>query len=160
MCLCFPRASKGQRNQNVRAIWFRIRAIALTGQTKIQRALDENPVAPIAIYQEGGKGRRSYSRIAMLWCPAENLDANIISKKLVTEVLELEIRGFREKSTIEIQFQGQPMNTDGFVELQWGLENSRSRSVYRTTFLVTAVEDPPFDVVLGRRYAITYGLSH
>lgn len=95
----------------------------------------------------------------MLWSPVDNLDVNLASKRLITEVLGVEIMVWSEKNAFQVRFQGQPIVTEGFVELDWGLDNPRSRRVYRTQFLVTAEEDPPFDIVLGRKNAVAYGLS-
>lgn len=126
---------------------------------KRQWTLDEKPIAPITIYRNADKSRRPPSRIAMLWSPVDNLDVNLASKRLITEVLGVEIMVWSEKNAFQVRFQGQPIVTEGFVELDWGLDNPRSRRVYRTRFLVTAEEDPPFDIVLGRKNAVAYGLS-
>lgn len=129
----------------------------LTTEQRGHLTLDEDPVVPIAVYLRTEK--RKPSRIAMLWSPADNADVNLVSNKLVRDVLGMHIHQSSEKDSALVLFRGQTVETKGFIDVDWGVEKSRSRSVYQTRFLVTSEVDPPFDFVLGRKFAIAYGLS-
>ena len=92
----------------------------------------------------------------MLSSPQQNWDMNLVTKHIVTDILSLEIQSLEELPT-PVQFAGRTISFDGYVELEWGIENSRR--THRTHFWVASLEDAPFDVVLGRRLAVEYGLA-
>lgn len=46
---------------------------------------------------------------------------------------------------------------DGYVDLYWCFVNN-STQAYNTRFVVTSAKDPPYDAVLGKRYAKHYGM--
>ncbi|KAJ9665653.1 hypothetical protein H2201_004137 [Coniosporium apollinis] len=86
-------------------------------------------------------------------------DSNLISPKLVTEVLGMTIHPLdgKEGELPYEQFKGQEMNTQGYIDLAWCFQ--RSRTVYNTRFVVTTTYNPPFDAVLGRKSAVEIGLA-
>ncbi|KAF9639991.1 hypothetical protein BFW01_g11797 [Lasiodiplodia theobromae] len=90
----------------------------------------------------------------MLWTPEGNWDSDIVSsttvKRLGAKVEQ------SQKGVSSVDFMGKPVETKGYVVLEWGLE--QSRQVHRTRFLVAIAEDSSFEVILGRRHAIEYGL--
>ncbi|KAK8172004.1 hypothetical protein BKA80DRAFT_251483 [Phyllosticta citrichinensis] len=71
---------------------------------------------------------------------------------VVVEVLGLEIQEYES----DIDFYGRKIRTKGYVDLDWGL--IKSRPTFRTRFLVVQQGNPRFDIVLGRRAALDYGL--
>ncbi|KAK8167589.1 hypothetical protein BC567DRAFT_231693 [Phyllosticta citribraziliensis] len=96
-------------------------------------------------------GRRT-STVLTLWCPPLDLDASLISMPVVVELLGLEIQEYES----DIDFYGRKIRTKGYVDLDWGL--IKSRPTFRTRFLVVQQGNPRFDIVLGRRAALDYGL--
>ncbi|KAK8257210.1 hypothetical protein IWZ00DRAFT_6617 [Phyllosticta capitalensis] len=109
---------------------------------------------PIWISVIGDNARRVPTAF-MLWSPPLNWDTNLISMPVVVEILGLEIQQF-EKYGAHIEFYGHKIETKGYVDLDWSLK--RSRPSFRTRFLVVKQEDPQFDVVLGRKMAMEYGI--
>ena len=85
-------------------------------------------------------------------------ESNLISPKLVTEVLGRAITpSDMEYGKFVGRFNGQDMETQGYVDLVWCFQNQRN--IYEhTRFVVTSTYDPPFDAVLGRRDSIKYGI--
>jgi hypothetical protein len=80
---------------------------------------------------------------------------NLISQRLVTEVLGLTINPLECNTCVERQ-SGE-IDAQGYVDLVWSFE--RSRKIFEPTrFVVTSTYDPPFDAVLGRRDSIKHGL--
>ncbi|KAK0625605.1 hypothetical protein DIS24_g11074 [Lasiodiplodia hormozganensis] len=115
----------------------------------IQLNTHAEPTIPISIYND------TNSKIAMLWTPRENWDNDIVSTKMV-ERLGAEVEQ-SDKDLSSVNFMGQTFQTKGHVQLKWGVERSKE---VRTTYFLVAVtaEDPSFEIVLGRRNAIRYGL--
>lgn len=91
----------------------------------------------------------------MLWAPRDNPDQDVVSAKVVVDLLGLEIQQ-PEKEIPPVEFRGQALDVKGYVTLEWGLE--RSRRLHRVRFLVAAPDASPFDVLLSRRHAAEYGL--
>lgn len=115
---------------------------------------NEDLVAPISVYLRSKLGKR-ISRIVMLWSPRDNRSQDIVSAKVVVDLLGLEIQ-HPEKEIPPVEFRGQTLDIKGYITLEWGLESSRR--VHRMRFLVAAPGASPFDVLLSRRHAAEYGL--
>jgi len=86
-------------------------------------------------------------------------DANLVSPRLVSEVLRLTIHLFDKESRRDTeQYNGQDVEVQGYVDLVWCFHSSR-KIFEPTRFLVTAAYDPPFDVVLGRKDCRRAGIA-
>lgn len=86
------------------------------------------------------------------------MTSNLISPKLVTEILGMDIHTWSIKEGAPVEnWQGQTLSTQGYVDIVWGLQ--RTRPVRCTRFAVTAIYDPPFDAVLGREAMEDEGLT-
>ena len=97
------------------------------------------------------------SKLAILWYPGDENDANLISPKLVSEILHLEIQTSENEQDRPLIYQGKQLETRGYVDLEWSFK--KSRSTRQTRFVVVSTNDPPFDVLLGRKAAIECGLA-
>ena len=88
-----------------------------------------------------------------------SLETNLISPKLVTEILNMAIQPLdKEGQPYCNHFDGKDWDIQGYVDLVWCFQNSRK--VYETRFAVTANNDPPIDTVLGRTSGLEYGLEN
>lgn len=79
-------------------------------------------------------------------------NADLVSQRLVTQILALNIHPFDKETSFGLPistYNGQRIETEGYVDLVWCLQNTRQ--IHNTRFLVTKAFDPPFDAVLGRR---------
>ena len=97
------------------------------------------------------------SRLAVLSSPSGNWDQNLIAKGIVTDVLKLQVQRPLEEPPFSIRVGGETAHSEGYVDLRWS--NDNSTRIYETRFLVVAIENAPFDVILGRRTACEYGLA-
>lgn len=111
----------------------------------------------ICIYLSSPVGSK-ISKMAILWYTGSYDDANLISPKLVREVLCTEVQKPKEEGRdTRVQFNGRMIEAQGFVDLEWGFE--RSKATRETRFIVVSLYDPPFDVLLGRKTAVECGLA-
>lgn len=94
-------------------------------------------------------------RVLRLWSPPLNWDLNLVSMSVVVDILGLEIQDC-DSDDPDVDFNGRSIATKGYVDLDWGFK--RSRSTFRTRFLVVQQGNSEFDLVLGRKSAIQYGL--
>lgn len=132
-------------------------ACAAADICRLQSKSNEEVVETICIYIFNHAGKK-IPKLAVLWYPGGNDDANLISPKLVREVLHLDIQtDEKTRSGRKIPFQGRMLDTQGHVDLEWGFERSSKRRT--TRFVVISQYDPPFDVLLGRKTAIECGLA-
>ena len=84
-------------------------------------------------------------------------ETNLISQRLVTEVLGLTINPLEKECNTCVERQSGEVDAQGYVDLVWSFE--RSRKIFEPTrFVVTSTYDPPFDAVLGRSDSIKHGL--
>ena len=90
-----------------------------------------------------------------MWSPQENWDTNLIDSQLVETVLKADVQ-VPERQLENIQFGAKALRFQGHIDLEWGFENSTD--IYKTRFMVVALEEATFDVVLGRKSAGEYGL--
>lgn len=119
---------------------------------------NKDVVETIRIYISNQASER-ISKLAVLWYSADNGDANLISPKLVSEVLRLETQpDEKARTSPKIPFQGTLLDIRGYVDLEWGFRKSRNTRMAR--FAVVSQYDPPFDVLLGRETAIQCGLAN
>lgn len=111
---------------------------------------DENVALTVHVHAWNQAGIK-IPKVAVLWYPGAHNEVDLISPKLVAEVLCLEIQtsGKRRK--------GLPWGTRGHVEVEWGLENSDTTRC--TRFMVVSMYDPPFDLLLGKTTALECGLT-
>ncbi|OCK90704.1 uncharacterized protein K441DRAFT_233251 [Cenococcum geophilum 1.58] len=93
------------------------------------------------------------SRLATLSLNADS-DLNLISKKLVNEVLSIETRP-HDKGVVSVD--GQQVRLQGYVDIRWSI-NSAPRKIYSTRFYVPEIDDPSFDVRLAKQTIQEYGL--
>lgn len=85
-------------------------------------------------------------------------DTNLISPRLVTEVLGLTISPLEKGcNTYSEQRSEEEVDAQGYVDLVWSFETSR-KIFEPTRFVVTSTYDPPFDAVLGWRDSVKHGL--
>lgn len=91
----------------------------------------------------------------------ENDDVNLISPRLVVEVLSMPIQEVQDDTTLELE--GNVLHVQGFVDLEWSTAGrrgaKRTRPTHTTRFKVTVLYDPPFDIIVGRRVAFECGLA-
>ncbi|KAL1643914.1 hypothetical protein SLS58_004589 [Diplodia intermedia] len=96
----------------------------------------------------------------MSYAVNDNEDINMISPKLVTEVLSMDIQEAQDDTTLE--FERDVLHVQGFVDLEWSIPGRRGlkrKQPARTTrFKVTTLYDPPFDIIVGREVASECGL--
>ncbi|KAF2186252.1 hypothetical protein K469DRAFT_664124 [Zopfia rhizophila CBS 207.26] len=86
-------------------------------------------------------------------------DTNFISQKLVKNVLDKRIRTLEKEPREWITRQNECQQlVEGYVDLVWCFERSPRRVHGPTRFVVSAVYDPPYDAVLGRRDSIKHGI--
>lgn len=85
-----------------------------------------------------------------------NSDSNVISQKLVTNVLCEPIHPIDKEATKPNE-GGHEQQPQGYVDLDWCLREN-SKRIHRTRFLISSTYDPPFDAVLGKNDASEYGL--
>lgn len=112
----------------------------------------------IRIYISNQTGER-ISKLSVLWYSGDHDSTNLVSPKLVLEVLRLEVQiDEKEGASRKIPFQATLLETRGYVDLEWGFR--KSRKTQKTRFAVTSQYDPPFDVLLGRETAIESGLAN
>ena len=78
----------------------------------------------------------------------ESTDANLVSAKLVTEVLKTHITPTSKNGFHPIG--DKYVETAGSVDLIWCF-HATSRKIYKVRFSVTAAWDPPFDLIVGRK---------
>lgn len=97
------------------------------------------------------------SKLAILWYPGGEDDANLISSKLVSEILHVKIQGGENDQDRSLFYQGKQLETRGYVDLEWSFK--KSRTTRQTRFFVVSANDPPFDVLLGRKAATECGLA-
>jgi len=96
-------------------------------------------------------------RIAKLSFDA-TADTNLISPRLVTEVLGLTISPLEKGCNAYAELRSEEeADAQGYVDLVWSFETSR-KIFEPTRFVVTSTYDPPFDAVLGRGDSIKHGL--
>lgn len=96
-----------------------------------------------------------------MWYPnQDNEDTNLISQKLVTEVLGVDVQA--SPNLITLEYNEGTLETIGHVDLEWSPRHQsrrrESQNVYSTRFHVTALYDPPFDMLVGRRVVVECGM--
>lgn len=120
----------------------------------------KDKTANVAIHIRQPSGDK-LQKLAVMWCPnSNNEELSLISLKLVTEVLRIDVQDIENRSTI--QLDGDSLEVRGFVDLEWSVyahgKRRRNKPTYTTRFRVTAQEDPPFDILVGERIARDCGL--
>ncbi|KAH7379488.1 hypothetical protein BKA66DRAFT_466053 [Pyrenochaeta sp. MPI-SDFR-AT-0127] len=95
-------------------------------------------------------------RLAILSCNP-NSESNMISQKLVTNILSARIQALDKEATTYEQDQMKTDEVDGYVDLVWCFEKS-SKRMHNTRFLVTSCYSPPYDAVLGKKDAEHVGM--
>lgn len=113
----------------------------------------------INVHQPSGN---KLQKLAVMWYPNNNNeDLNLISPKLVSEVLQIDVQ--RSDNTSVVQIDGNSLEIHGFVDLEWTVyahgKRRQSKPTYRTRFKVTAQGDPPFDMLIGKKTAQECGLE-
>lgn len=95
----------------------------------------------------------------MWYVDSNNEDVNVVSARLVHEVLRLDIQQTDDDAALAMG--GNILEVRGHVDLQWSLysPDRSSQPTHHTRFKVTAVYDPPFDIVVGRSLAVECGLA-
>ncbi|KAF2488941.1 hypothetical protein BU16DRAFT_531984 [Lophium mytilinum] len=76
-------------------------------------------------------------------------NANFIAPRLLREVLHITIHPFDKESSMG-HYNEEGIEIQGYVDLIWCFRTSR-KVFEPTRFFVTAVYNPPFDLVLGQR---------
>jgi hypothetical protein len=94
------------------------------------------------------------SRLATLSLDTDS-DVNLISKKLVNEVLRIETRPLDKEGLVSVD--GQQVRLQGYVDIRWSI-NSAPRKIYSTRFYVPEIDDPSFDARLAQQTIQEYGL--
>lgn len=133
---------------------------ATAQQAPRQKGQDRTANVAIRVRQPSGK---TIQKLAVMWHPAgsDNEDVNLASAKLITEVLGMDVQ--RGPSTLRLH--GNDVEVQGFVDIEWSVcEQSRrkrigSAALHSGRFGVTAQEDPPFDLLVGRKLARESGLD-
>jgi len=97
-------------------------------------------------FYTGQRDARDVWRIARLSFDFDT-DVNLISPRLVTEVLGLVITPLEHKDEYG---KGQNKRFQGYVDLTWCFYTSR-KICGPMRWMVTTAYDPPFDAVLGRK---------
>ncbi|KAI8934455.1 hypothetical protein NX059_009186 [Plenodomus lindquistii] len=96
------------------------------------------------------------SRVAILTYDTASVP-NVISRRLVTKVLGETAHPIEKGSSKPIRTQVHGEEVDGYVDLDW-CRDANSESWHNTRFLVTTTSNPPYDAVLGRKDAESYGM--
>lgn len=86
-----------------------------------------------------------------------NTSQNIISYRIVTEVLNIQMRLIDQDTKGHRSLNSYGEEIAGIILLEWRLEGSRELG-NRTWFYVTTTDNPAYDVVVGRDAAEKYGL--
>ncbi|KAF2799791.1 hypothetical protein K505DRAFT_320929 [Melanomma pulvis-pyrius CBS 109.77] len=77
-------------------------------------------------------------------------DNNIISRKLVSTVLEIPIYPMSQCSTDSAQFNKEAINIKEYVDIVWRSDDAPKNVLGPTRFWVSSEYDPPYDAVLGK----------
>ncbi|OAL45424.1 hypothetical protein IQ07DRAFT_208867 [Pyrenochaeta sp. DS3sAY3a] len=96
------------------------------------------------------------TRSAILTCDTSS-DYNVISKKLITDVLHEQYHPIGDASSLSSSAQRDIDGLDGYVYLDWRWESNKEEW-HNSLFYITKTADPPYDAVLGRSDAEYYGL--
>lgn len=118
----------------------------------------EEHVITICIHLEAQTGQR-ISRVAKMWLPDTSKTEDLISARLVKEILCLKPVPFDEGEacTDSLGPPGERQHAREYVDLKWSSEKMEREK--HTRFIVTSLYDPPFDVLLSPQTAINCGLA-
>ncbi|KAH6625858.1 hypothetical protein C7974DRAFT_396841 [Boeremia exigua] len=83
---------------------------------------------------------------------------NVISRRLVIEVLGTEIAVIDKETAEFVRTRLSGEELEGYVDLTWCFEENTYR-VQKLRLYVTTDHDPPYDVRLGKQAAKSYNLA-
>ncbi|KAH8722342.1 hypothetical protein GQ44DRAFT_687098 [Phaeosphaeriaceae sp. PMI808] len=123
--------------------------------TRRKKKSDPLEPIPIEIRQQLPNNTEAWRLAILSYDP--NFESNMISQKLVINVLGAPIQPFDEESTTHGKDRINVSMADGYVDLVWCCENN-SKQIHKSRFLVASCYNPPYDAVLGRKDGEHFGI--